>query len=133
MGGRILVVDDDSLLRSTVATVLEDEGYAVDHADDGTSALAQISKHQPDAILLDVLMPNMSGPELLKRLQQDAGTSKIPILMMTALHGIEMHSRPDPDFFELIPKPFDLNELVDKVALAVFRTQVMQPAPQAMA
>ncbi len=60
-GGRILVVDDDSMVRETVGRVLEEEGYAVDYASDGAEAVERVAAHPPDAILLDLMMPGMNG------------------------------------------------------------------------
>ncbi len=122
-GGRILVVDDDALLRSSVAAVLTDEGYEVELAGDGLDALAKIHAHPPDVILLDVLMPRMNGKALLETLHSSAETASIPVLVMTALHGFESHRTIELGATDLVEKPFDVDELLNKVALAVYRAQ----------
>ena len=122
-GGRILVVDDDALLRSSVAAVLVDEGYDVELAGDGVDALAKIHANPPDVILLDVLMPRMSGKALLETLHSSAETKSIPVLVMTALHGFESHRTIELGATDLVEKPFDVDELLNKVALAVYRAQ----------
>jgi DNA-binding response OmpR family regulator len=122
-GGRILVVDDDALLRSSVAAVLIDEGYDVDLAGDGVDALVKIHAHPPDVILLDVLMPRMNGKALLETLHSRAETAGIPVLVMTALHGFESHRTIELGATDLVEKPFDVDELLNKVALAVYRAQ----------
>lgn len=122
-GGRILVVDDDALLRSSVAAVLADEGYEVDLAGDGVDALAKIHANPPDVILLDVLMPRMNGKALLETLHASAATSGISVLVMTALHGFESHRTIALGATDLVEKPFDIDELLNKVALAVYRAQ----------
>ena len=66
--GTILVVDDDPLLRGAIAMILEDEGYTVELASDGIKALEAIAANKPDMILLDVMMPNMSGTQVLREL-----------------------------------------------------------------
>ena len=122
-GGRILVVDDDALLRTSVAAVLVDEGYDVEMAGDGIDALAKIHAHPPDVILLDVLMPRMNGKALLETLHSSAETAGIPVLVMTALHGFESHRTIELGATDLVEKPFDVDELLNKVALAVYRAQ----------
>jgi CheY-like chemotaxis protein len=123
MGGRILVVDDDIRLRNSVADVLEDEGYVVDHAADGVDALTRIEANRPDAILLDVLMPRMNGKQLLETLHQDPATADIPVLIMTAMHGFESHRTTALGAIDLVEKPFDVDELLNKIALAVYRSR----------
>ena len=122
-GGRILVVDDDALLRSSVAAVLADEGYEVDLAGDGVDALAKIHANPPDVILLDLLMPRMNGKALLETLHASAATSGISVLVMTALHGFESHRTLALGAKDLVEKPFDIDELLNKVALAVYRAR----------
>jgi len=122
-GGRILVVDDDALLRTSVAAVLTDEGYEVELAGDGVDALAKIHARPPDVILLDVLMPRMNGKALLETLHSRAETAGIPVLVMTALHGFESHRTIELGATDLVEKPFDVDELLNKVALAVYRAQ----------
>lgn len=125
-GGRILVVDDDALLRNSVADVLEDEGYVVEHAGDGVDALARIGANPPDVILLDVLMPRMNGKQLLEALHDDPRTSNIPVLMMTAIQGFDSH-RTTALAADMVEKPFDVDELLNKIALAVYRARAHRP------
>ncbi|MBT8495143.1 MAG: response regulator, partial [Deltaproteobacteria bacterium] len=107
-GGRVLVVDDDVSLRQSVAQVLEDEGYTVDHAPDGVSALSRVAENRPDLILLDVLMPNMNGRQVLERLRRDQETADIPILVMTAVSGLETNQSMALGASDIVEKPFDL-------------------------
>jgi DNA-binding response OmpR family regulator len=118
-----MVVDDDALLRSSVAAVLIDEGYEVELAGDGVDALAKIHANPPDVILLDVLMPRMNGKALLETLHSSSETAGIPVLVMTALHGFESHRTIELGATDLVEKPFDVDELLNKVALAVYRAQ----------
>jgi CheY-like chemotaxis protein len=130
-GGRILVVDDDALLRSSVAAVLGDEGYDVELAGDGVDALAKIHANPPDVILLDVLMPRMNGKALLETLHSRAETARIPVLVMTALQGFESQRTIALGATDLVEKPFDVDELLNKVALAVYRAQKGREEPSA--
>tara|TARA_R110002096_G_scaffold299503_2_gene494026 strand:+ start:102782 stop:103186 length:405 start_codon:yes stop_codon:yes gene_type:complete len=119
--GRILVVDDDPLLRGSIAMVLEDEGYTVELAADGFKALESVAANRPDVILLDVMMPNMSGTQVLKELQDDLSTADIPVLVMTAINGVaggRILNGPNT----VVEKPFDVHDLLNKIALAMFRS-----------
>ncbi len=120
--GRILVVDDDPLLRGSIAMVLEDEGYTVELAADGKKALESVAANRPDVILLDVMMPHMSGTQVLKILQDDVQTADIPVLVMTAINGMaggRILNGPN----EVVEKPFDVHDLLNKIALAMYRAQ----------
>mgnify|MGYP001595829188 CR=1 FL=1 len=123
MGGKVLVVDDDTALRRSVAQVLEDEGYEVVHATDGLAALDRVAENRPDLILLDVLMPNMNGRQVLEKLRQDRDTADIPILVMSAVSGIEANRSMALGASDIESKPFDLDELLNTVALALYRSQ----------
>ena len=120
--GKILVVDDDPLLRGSIAMVLEDEGYVVELAVDGASALEAVSKSRPDVILLDVMMPKMSGTQVLKQLQDNELTATIPVLVMTAINGMAS-GRLAGGNCELVEKPFDVHDLLNKIALAIYRNR----------
>ena len=81
---RILVVDDSEDVRLALATILEDAGYEIIEASDGSQVPDMISEHRPDLILLDVAMPKVDGFETLRIIKADKETSEIPVLMVTA-------------------------------------------------
>ena len=81
---RILIADDDPLLRALLVHRLSADGYQVTTAQDGSEALAAIAEQQPDLIVLDALMPVMDGFEVLRRLK-GGGLSDAPVIMLTAL------------------------------------------------
>jgi len=120
-GGKILVVDDDKLVRAAIGRVLEDEGYAVAYAVDGNDALSKLSGERPDAILLDVMMPGMNGRQFLKALREF--DREVPVVVMTAIHGIDSQPVFALGASDLVRKPFDADELLNKVALALFRAR----------
>ncbi len=120
-GGRILVVDDDNVLRASISRILEDEGYTVDNAADGAAALSIVEEDPPDAILLDVMMPGMNGRQFLRELRGAAGQTRIPVVIMTALHGLSDRAA-EYGADDFVEKPFDVDELLNKVALALFRS-----------
>ncbi|HVY45316.1 MAG TPA: response regulator [Minicystis sp.] len=78
----ILVVDDDGDLRSSISTVLAEAGYAIDEAPNGADALTRVAAAAPDLILLDLMMPEGSGWEVLERLRRDA--SRVPVIVISA-------------------------------------------------
>ena len=120
-GGRILVVDDDNVLRASISRILEDEGYTVDNAADGASALDIVQANPPDAILLDVMMPGMNGRQFLTELRGTANQQEIPVVVMTALQGLGDRAL-EYGANDIVEKPFDIDELLNKVALALFRS-----------
>ena len=83
-GPTVLVVDDEEDLLSLLEYNLEQEGFEVVLARDGVAAIEQTREHEPDLIILDVMMPKMDGIEVCKRLRKDAHLRTIPIMMLTA-------------------------------------------------
>jgi CheY-like chemotaxis protein len=84
---RILWIDDDRLLLTFGKEALERLGYRVLTAADGASGIETAKQEEPDLIILDVLMPNMDGYEICRRLRADAGLKETPILLLTAAEG----------------------------------------------
>ena len=83
----ILLAEDDRILRKAGEVMLARKGYEVVVAVDGEDALAKILAHKPDLILLDVMMPKLDGYAVLGRLQDDASTRRIPVIMLSNLSG----------------------------------------------
>ncbi len=81
---RILVVDDSEDVRLALATILEDAGYEIIEASDGSQVPEMVAEHRPDLVLLDVAMPKVNGFETLRNMKADKATSDIPVLMVTA-------------------------------------------------
>ena len=114
MTTRILVVEDDADVRYVVSDALQDAGYAVATAIDGTDALDQIDQHPPDAILLDLAMPSMDGWSFLEACQNDDRWANIPVGIMSAAPMLCRTA----DAFGVqvaIAKPFALDELIAHV------------------
>jgi DNA-binding response OmpR family regulator len=82
---KILVVEDSRPLRREDVRVLNQAGYQVIAAEDGEVALRLAATEQPDAIVLDLMLPKISGVEVLKRLKKDAKTSEIPVIVLSGL------------------------------------------------
>jgi two-component system, OmpR family, response regulator MprA len=119
---RILVVDDERAVRESLRRALELEGYTVDLAADGQEALALLeSGEEPDAVVLDVLMPEVDGLEFCRRLRR-AG-SRLPILMLTARAEVENRVEGlDAGADDYITKPFALEELLARLRALLRRT-----------
>jgi two-component system, OmpR family, phosphate regulon response regulator PhoB len=80
----ILVVDDDVLCRTLIKSVLARAGYQVTTAEEGTSALALSAATKPDLVLLDFMMPGMTGPDVARRMREQPGMRGVTILLLTA-------------------------------------------------
>ena len=114
--GNILVVDDSADNRFLVQTTLECGGYEVALAENGKIALEKISQLQPDLILLDVMMPEMDGYEVTRRIRQNADLSSyIPILLITADERSSVVKGLDIGADDFIRKPVDVDELLARV------------------
>ncbi|MBF2029809.1 MAG: hybrid sensor histidine kinase/response regulator [Oscillatoriales cyanobacterium C42_A2020_001] len=111
----VLVVDDiyDNLI--LIESILEDEGYRINLATDGFSALATIEQDPPDLVLLDVMMPEMHGYEVTRRIRQNEKLSYIPILLVTAHDQTSAVEGLDAGADDFIRKPFDTDELLARV------------------
>jgi two-component system response regulator MprA len=111
---QILVVDDDRAVREALERALSLEGYDVELAGDGAEALAKVERHQPDAIVLDVLMPGVDGLEVCRLLRK--AQSKVPILMLTVRDDLgDRIEGLDSGADDYLGKPFELEELLARV------------------
>jgi DNA-binding response OmpR family regulator len=83
MGKLVLVVDDEDLTRQMLSMLLKLDGHDCMEAEDGIEALEKALKYSPDAIILDVMMPNMDGITVCKRLRANPATANVPIIMLS--------------------------------------------------
>jgi CheY-like chemotaxis protein len=110
---RILVVEDDSDLRRSLAEVLEDEGFEVSCARDGEDALRQLDGPAPHAILLDLTMPGMDGWTFRSRQRGDPRLAGIPTVVISAAYAGDPRGMAEelaPDAY--LPKPFEIASLL---------------------
>jgi two-component system response regulator MprA len=112
---RVLVVDDDEHIAASVRRALVYEGYTVDVAADGRTALALVSDAPPDLVILDIMMPGVDGLEVCRRLRADT-TADLPILMLTARDTTADRVRGlDSGADDYLVKPFAYEELTARV------------------
>ncbi|MTD57627.1 response regulator transcription factor [Amycolatopsis pithecellobii] len=119
--GRVLVVDDDVTVRDVVCRYLERDGHEVTAAGSGEEALAAFAARPPDLVVLDLMLPGITGLEVCDRLRR---TSAVPVIMLTALgeeeHRIAGLQRGADDY---VAKPFSPRELTLRVASVLRRAQ----------
>src|SRR4028119_825440 len=89
MAARILIADDDAVLRESLQTMLENEGFAVIAVPSGEALSRAATTQQPDLIITDVIMPGMDGLEALRQLRNDTRTSHLPMLLLTSLQRMD--------------------------------------------
>jgi DNA-binding response OmpR family regulator len=113
---KILIVDDEDDILHFLELVLREKGYEVATASGGHEALTKAQLERPDLVLLDIMMPQMDGWEVLKLLRVDEGTSQIPVAMLSArteakdrVQGLQEGA------IDYICKPFSLQELLGKI------------------
>lgn len=121
---KIIVVDDELDILDFVQISLEADGFEVITASSGKEALAKIKQESPDLILLDLMMPQMDGYEVMRILKADKQTRNIPVIMLTALAQVDdkikgLNTGAD----DYITKPFDLRELTARVNAVLKRTR----------
>jgi len=121
MARTILVVDDEPTLRETLAEALEADGFQVVTAADGREALARFREHRPELVVLDLMLPELSGIEVCRIIRQE---SDVPILMLTAkssevdkIVGLELGAD------DYVTKPFSLRELSARIRALLRRSE----------
>lgn len=128
MGKKVLVVDDERSIVEILTLNLKNEGYTVCEAYDGEEAVRKAESEKPDLILLDVMLPNMDGFSVCKKIREK---SSVPILMITAREeevdkvlGLELGAD------DYITKPFSVRELLARVKANMRRSDVTPPQNQ---
>jgi phosphate regulon transcriptional regulator PhoB len=124
MASRVLIVEDEPDIRDLLAFHLERAGYQVARASTGAEALRQVRSVHPDLIVLDLMLPEMDGLEVCRRLRADAGTATVPVIMLTAkgdevdrVVGLEMGAD------DYVVKPFSPKEVLARVRAVLRRAR----------
>lgn len=126
---RILVIEDDKDIVELVRYNLEKEGFQVSTCPDGSTGLAQVRKSPPDLLILDLMLPKLSGLEICKEIRKDVSLNRLPILILTAkgeeadrVVGLELGAD------DYVTKPFSPRELVARVKALLRRTEPVSAA-----
>ncbi|HEU4973743.1 MAG TPA: response regulator transcription factor [Baekduia sp.] len=125
---RVLVVDDEPNIADVISMALRYQGFTVESAGDGRSALEAVATFKPDLLVLDVMLPDMEGFEIARRLSADRGGGHVPIVFLTArdatedkIRGLTMGGD------DYVTKPFSLEELVARIRTILRRAGMAQP------
>jgi phosphate regulon transcriptional regulator PhoB len=128
MAREVLVVEDEPDIRRLVVLHLEREGFRCRTAASGTDALREVKASIPDLVVLDLMLPELDGLEVCRRLRRDTSTASVPIIMLTAksdevdrIVGLEVGAD------DYVGKPFSPKELVARVRAVLRRAQPGQP------
>ena len=118
---RIIVIDDDYDLSDLTRTILVHNGYQVMIFHEAEPALVEVRKRKPDLILMDVMLPGMSGAEAIKELKKDSQLKDIPVIFLTGLVSSndadlrEMGLHVDGMKYKILGKPYESKELLDLI------------------
>lgn len=125
---RVLVVDDDPSIRRMIMAALRREGYTFAEAANGREALDTMRRDRPDIVILDLMMPMVSGWDVLRERSGDPHLLEIPVIVVSANRSAELASAMDKGICAFLPKPFDITVLSSLV-----RSCIPPDAPMGMA
>jgi len=124
--GIVLIIDDHKLIRAILRRPLSTDGYSVLEANNGEEGLRLSLEHNPDVIILDIMMPGIDGFEVCRRLKSQPATKDIPVLFVTALSGHDqLLEGIEAGASDFLTKPVDLNEVRLRVRNAVKARQLL--------
>lgn len=116
MTKQVLIVEDEANIAEALGFLLEREGYAVTHAADGETGLAQMRAARPDAVVLDVMLPGRSGFEVLRAIRSDPALSTTPVAVLTARGQAQDRQRAEAVGANVyMTKPFANREVVAQI------------------
>jgi DNA-binding NtrC family response regulator len=117
---RILIVDDEERFRNTMSRLLQIEGFETKTAGSGSDALHELQTNQYDIVILDVRMPEMTGPQVLARIKKI--NSEIEVIIMTGYASVDTAKEiMSLGAYDYLLKPYDTNELLEKIEAAYDR------------
>ena len=124
----LLLADDEANLRMLARITLDDPDYRILEAADGTTALTLARAEHPDLLVLDWMMPGLTGIEVARQLREDPNTSGIPIIMLTAKgQASDKEQGQASDAYAYLVKPFSPLELLEKVEAALQERRKLSP------
>ena len=107
----VLVVDDDPNIRKMIIAALRRDGYSFTEAPNGKEALDLMRAQRPSVVVLDLMMPVVSGWEVLQEREQDPELRQIPVIIVSATRAPEIGAAVDKGICAFLPKPFDISAL----------------------
>lgn len=120
---KVLIIDDEVTITSALAVVLEEKNYEVMASPDGRDGLKKACEWHPDLIVLDVLMPKMTGYDFLQKLKEEkTGASSIPIIIISGREDMKSFFEPW-DFFTFLSKPISLEEFLSAIDALLARKE----------
>lgn len=127
---KILVIDDSRVIRNMVRDMLPKGNFEVFEAKDGVEGMDCIQQERPNLIMLDFLLPRMSGWEVFQQIQGQPDLQKIPLVLMSGRREEVAEKITEPfEFFEFIEKPFEQKQLFEAIKAAMSKARL--PRPQA--
>jgi CheY-like chemotaxis protein len=131
---KILVIDDSKVIRMRVKEMLPAGAYEILEAKDGEEAMNLIRQTNPNLIMLDFLLPKMSGWEVFQEIQKDPNLYKIPLVLMSGRKEEVTEKIPEPfEFHSFVEKPFEKNQLVAAIREAIAASKKPRPQPKGAA
>ena len=124
MQEKILVVDDEREIVQTLKIFLESDNYNVVEAYTGDGAIRKVRSEVPDLILLDLMLPDMTGYEICNKIKNDPLTGSIPIIMLTGMGETGRIAALELGANEYISKPFNLHEIKTKIRTVLQNSKV---------
>lgn len=127
---KILVIDDSRVIRMRVRDMLPQGNFEVLEAKDGVEGLEMIRQERPNLIMLDFLLPRMSGWEVFQEIQSDSKLYNVPLVLMSGRKEEVAEKIPEPfEYFEFIEKPFEQKELITAIKTAMAKARKPRPQP----
>lgn len=131
---KILVIDDSGVIRAKVRDMLPTGNFEVLEAKDGLEGMSLIKKENPNLIMLDFILPKMSGWEVFQEIQKSSALQKIPLVLMSGRKEEVTDKITEPfKYFSFVEKPFDKNQLVAAIKDAMQKSKLPREAPAAAA
>jgi DNA-binding response OmpR family regulator len=128
MGNKILVIDDSRVIRRTVKDMLPDGDFDVVEAKDGQEGMNLINQERPNLIMLDFILPKLSGWEVFQQIQSSPELQQIPLVLMSGKKEEVISKIPEPfEYFEFIEKPFDKSDLSNAIRQAMSKAKKARP------
>ena len=122
---KVVVIDDSAVIRNMVRDMLPKGNFEVLEAKDGVQGINLIRQERPNLIMLDFLLPKLSGWEVYQQIQQNAELQKIPLVVMSGRKEEVVEKIPEPfEYFEFIPKPFEQKDLIGAIKAAMVKSKL---------